>query len=97
MHTLLLSLFLMAEPTKVEAPKVTPEEQITLLRLQLNEVVAKLSAAEAMIQRMNGVSSLADAWNKRGCMVESDPQSGLVRCRRDAPPEAKEVKPEPKK
>ena len=52
-----------------------------LLRCQRDEVANKLAAAEATIKRMNTVNKLADDWNKRGCLIESDPQTGLVRCK----------------
>lgn len=82
-HTLLF-LFLSAEPANLKAkanPEVTPQEQITLLKLQVEELAAKNAALERVMARMEGVNKLRDAWNERGCVIESDPQSGLIRCK----------------
>ena len=89
----LLLLLLFAEPVKAQAPpEVTPQEQITLLKLQVDELATKNAALEAQIRRIDGVGKLADAWNKRGCIVENDPSTGLIRCRL-----VEVVKPEAKK
>lgn len=82
MTTLLLTLCLLAElPATKDAPKVSSDEQIQLLKLQVDELAAKNAALEAQIRRIDGVNKLLDGWNKRGCVVESNPQSGLLQCK----------------
>jgi hypothetical protein len=104
----LLSLLLNAEPgagakaPPAPTPIVSADEQIQLLKLQLDEVVNELNAANAKIRLLNGVSGLRDAWNKRDCKVEPvPPENILVRCAAQAPPEmpakVDAMKPEPKK
>jgi hypothetical protein len=44
-------------------------------------VVSELGAANAKIRRIDGVNKLLQEWNKRGCVVESDPQTGLLKCK----------------
>lgn len=92
MTSFILFFFLVAEAAKTPAPTVSPDEQIQLLKLQLDEVVkakvasdAKVVSLESTLNRIDGVNKLMDGWNKRGCKVESDPTTGLLRC--SAPPE----------
>jgi len=66
MITTLLFLFLSTEPTAkspgASTPEVTPQEQITLLKLQVDELATKNAALEAQIRRIDGVGKLADAF-----------------------------------
>lgn len=96
MFTSLLLALALALDSKAPTvpPIVTTEEQIKLLQIQLKEVVAENASLKAKIERIDVVNSLMSEWNKRGCQIESDPSTGLLKCRL-TPPEA--AKPETKK
>lgn len=81
MNTLLLSLFLLTDPPKGAPPEVTDKEQIQILVVQNRELATENESLKAKLARIDAVNRIAAEWNKRGCVVESDPQSGLLRCK----------------
>lgn len=85
MNTLLLSLFLLTDPPKGAPPEVTDKEQIQILVVQNRELATENEALKAKLARIDKVNQIAVEWNKRGCIVMSNPD-GLLACK---PPEPK--------